>query len=161
LSQELIITGRYVDHTFIPDGPLPDTEGKAALIITPTLAVDPWPQWFEKLASFHALKDGWNGYTAAAPNERALENAQLFLQVIQLEGVEPTRIGPSAMGGVAVTRQVGKRKVFVELYNDGRAYALFSEKAGEMNVVPLLANSISFRGLAANMREYLNVECAA
>jgi hypothetical protein len=37
MSQELIVHGRYVDHTFIPDEPLPDAEGKAELIITPTL----------------------------------------------------------------------------------------------------------------------------
>jgi hypothetical protein len=37
MSQTLIVHGRYVDRTFIPDSPLPDTEGKAELVITPTL----------------------------------------------------------------------------------------------------------------------------
>lgn len=36
MSQTLIIRGRYTDRTFIPDGPLPDTEGAAELVITPT-----------------------------------------------------------------------------------------------------------------------------
>lgn len=161
MSNEVIVQGHYANHTFIPDGPLPDAEGKAELIIMPHQPADPWRRWFDKLRSFRALKDGWNGYTAKAPNQSALDNTHLFLQVMQLEGVEPTRVAPSAMGGIAVTRQVGKRKVFIELYNDGRAYSLFSEKAGEMDVVPLQANSISFRGLIANMRDYLNVECAA
>ena len=35
MSQTLIIRGRYVDRTFIPDGPLPDAEGAAELVITP------------------------------------------------------------------------------------------------------------------------------
>jgi hypothetical protein len=35
MSQTLIIRGRYTGRTFIPDGPLPDTEGAAELIITP------------------------------------------------------------------------------------------------------------------------------
>jgi hypothetical protein len=30
------IRGRYIDRTFIPDDPLPDEEGTAELIITPT-----------------------------------------------------------------------------------------------------------------------------
>ena len=35
MSQILIIRGRYADRTFIPDGPLPDAEGAAELVITP------------------------------------------------------------------------------------------------------------------------------
>ena len=34
MSQTIVIPGRYVDHTFIPDGQLPDIEGTAQLIIT-------------------------------------------------------------------------------------------------------------------------------
>jgi hypothetical protein len=37
MNQPLIIRGRYIDHTFIPDGPLPDAEGAAQLVITPTV----------------------------------------------------------------------------------------------------------------------------
>jgi hypothetical protein len=36
MDQPLIIRGRYSDRTFIPDGPLPDAEGAAELVITPT-----------------------------------------------------------------------------------------------------------------------------
>lgn len=35
MSDTLIIRGRYTDRTFVPDGPLPDTEGPAELVITP------------------------------------------------------------------------------------------------------------------------------
>lgn len=36
MEQPLIVRGRYVGRTFIPDDPLPDEEGMAELIITPT-----------------------------------------------------------------------------------------------------------------------------
>lgn len=36
MEQTLTVRGRYVDRTFIPDGPLPDEEGTAELVITPT-----------------------------------------------------------------------------------------------------------------------------
>lgn len=36
MSQSLIVRGRYAGRTFIPDGPLPDAEGAAELVITPT-----------------------------------------------------------------------------------------------------------------------------
>jgi hypothetical protein len=35
MDQILIVRGRYADRTFIPDGPLPDAEGPAELVITP------------------------------------------------------------------------------------------------------------------------------
>ncbi len=36
MEQTLTIRGRYVGRTFIPDGPLPDEDGTAELVITPT-----------------------------------------------------------------------------------------------------------------------------
>lgn len=38
MSGTLIISGRYAGRTFIPDGPLPDAEGAAELVITPVAA---------------------------------------------------------------------------------------------------------------------------
>ena len=35
MDQTLIVRGRYAGRTFIPDGPLPDAEGPAELVITP------------------------------------------------------------------------------------------------------------------------------
>jgi hypothetical protein len=36
MNQTLIVRGRYAGHMFIPDGPLPDAEGPAELVIKPT-----------------------------------------------------------------------------------------------------------------------------
>ncbi len=38
MNQTLIVPGRYADWMFIPDGPLPDAEGAAQLVITPAPA---------------------------------------------------------------------------------------------------------------------------
>jgi hypothetical protein len=37
MNQRLIVHGRYVGRTFIADGPLPDAEGTAELVITPNV----------------------------------------------------------------------------------------------------------------------------
>lgn len=34
MSQTLVVRGRYVGRTFIPDGPLPEAEGTAELVIS-------------------------------------------------------------------------------------------------------------------------------
>ena len=36
MDQTLIVRGRYAGRTFIPEDPLPDAEGVAALVITPS-----------------------------------------------------------------------------------------------------------------------------
>lgn len=36
MNQTLIVPGRYAGRMFIPDGPLPDVDGAAQLVITPT-----------------------------------------------------------------------------------------------------------------------------
>ena len=38
MDQTLIVRGRYAGRTFIPDGPLPDAEGAAELVIKPARA---------------------------------------------------------------------------------------------------------------------------
>ena len=37
MSYTLIIRGHYIRRTFVPDGPLPDAEGIAELVITPSV----------------------------------------------------------------------------------------------------------------------------
>ena len=36
MQKTLIVRGRYAGRTFIPEGPLPDAEGPAELVITPS-----------------------------------------------------------------------------------------------------------------------------
>jgi hypothetical protein len=38
MDKRLIVRGRYAGRRFIPDSPLPDAEGVAELVITPTPA---------------------------------------------------------------------------------------------------------------------------
>lgn len=114
-----------------------------------------WPKWFTRLTNLRGLKDGWNSYTAPRPAEPALRNAEVFLAAMKVAGSEPTRLAPSAMGGVAITRRQGDRKVLVEFYSDGRVYALFSDRSGAtMDVKPVPPESFAI--FVATMREYLH-----
>ena len=117
---------------------------------------DPWQKWFAQLGSFRALRAGWNSYTAPAPEDMAIRSAGMFLAELRAQGCEPTRVAPSAMGGIAITRRQGDRKGFVEFYNNGKVYALFADRKGDMRVVPVQADAPSFRRLILEMRDYLN-----
>jgi hypothetical protein len=121
------------------------------------LPITDWEVWYKKLASCKSLRDGWNGYTAPVPSEQASSLAKCFLDAMQASGVLPTRVAPSGMGGVAVTRKIGMRKVLVELYNDGRVFALFSDRATEdLPVEEVKSDPGSFAAFITKMRDYLD-----
>jgi hypothetical protein len=115
-----------------------------------------WQTWFGQLGAFTQLNDGWNGYSAPAPNAAAIAAAGLFLNLMRQEHFPPTRIAPSAMGGVGITRRQGERKVYVEFYNDGSAHALFSSGLAGMNTRPVPADPSGALAFVAEMRNYLN-----
>ena len=61
------------------------------------------------------------------------------------------------MGGIAVTRKIGDRKILIELYNDGRVFALFSDRRTEdLPVEELEQVPDSFPAFLAKMRAYLD-----
>lgn len=116
-----------------------------------------WNKWFQKVEQALILEEGWNGDDAPPPEFDAALHASRLLEAMRRAGYHPTRIAASAMGGIAITRKVGNKKVLVEFYNDGRVYYLFSDRSsGSMDVKPLLLDQDSLTKFIASMREYLN-----
>jgi hypothetical protein len=122
-----------------------------------TSASPEWEKWFQKVEDVLKFEEGWNGDDSPLPEFVAALNATKFLKAMRLENYQPTRIAASAMGGIAVTRRVGSKKVLVECYNNGRVYYLFSDRgSGNMDVQPLLLDQDSLTKFVASMREFLN-----
>jgi hypothetical protein len=118
----------------------------------PTQAVT----WQMKFVQLSKLQDGWNGYDAPAPSEKARRTAESFVDTLLKEKYEPRRLAPSAVGGVGVTQRKGNRSVYVEFYNDGRVLALFSDDVSEPQVKRVEPGLQSFKKLIAEMRDYLD-----
>ena len=61
------------------------------------------------------------------------------------------------MGGVGITHRSGVRKVYVEFYNDGRVYALYSDRTlAGIRTLAVDASLASYHGFIAKAREYLH-----
>jgi hypothetical protein len=94
----------------------------------------------EALGRLSELTDGWNGYGAPAPAPVAIRSAEAFVSICQGEGFVPTRIAPSAVGGVGITYRVGARKGYLEFYNDGSTALLLADDLSQQlksrSVVP-------------------------
>ena len=112
--------------------------------------------WQMKFVQLSRLHDGWNGYDAPAPSEKAIRTAERFVDTLLREKYEPRRLAPSAVGGVGVTQRKGNRSVYVEFYNDGRVLALFSDDVSEPEVQRVEPGLQSFKKLIVEMRDYLD-----
>jgi hypothetical protein len=112
--------------------------------------------WATKFSKLSRLREGWNGYTAPAPLEKAILTAKNFVDTLLKEDYEPKRLAPSAVGGVGVTQRKGNRSVYVEFYNDGRILALFSDDVHEPEIKRIAPGYKSFKELIAEMRDYLD-----
>lgn len=109
-----------------------------------------------KLDAMRRLEDGWNSYSAPRPSGRAIDLAGSFVQTMWQSGYPPRRVVPSAAGGVAVSSRAGDRHVCVEFFNDGRAFALFSDDVGDPDSREVRPGRDGFRGLIREMKAYLD-----
>jgi hypothetical protein len=113
--------------------------------------------WVAKVWSFGRLAHGWNGSRAPAPTLPAVVHAARFVAALTEAGDQPTRVAPSAVGGVGITRRVGERKVLVEFFNDGSASALFADDATQqLQTLRVKTTPQGFLDLLGKMREYLD-----
>lgn len=76
-----------------------------------------WSYWFSKLKDLHTLEKGWDSYGADPPDPRAIGAAEEFLILMREQVLLPSRVEPSAMGGVGITCKQGSWMAYVEFYN--------------------------------------------
>jgi len=67
----------------------------------------------------------------------------------------PTRVAPSVVGGVGITRKLGDRRVYFEFYDNGAGHALFA--LGEQATTsPISISTPGFTDVIAEARAYLD-----
>jgi hypothetical protein len=132
------------------------TTGRVIPLSSGIVSVDWLTQLSRRLDSFLHLKEGWNGYKAIPPSQKAVSAAKFFLHLMKQDNFCPSRLAPSAVGGVGITRRSGGRKVYVEFYNDGRIHALLSDGSSDLQTQPVQPTTQDFRKFLATMRAYLN-----
>jgi hypothetical protein len=115
-----------------------------------------WKLLYEKLESLRQLQDGWNQDGAPAPSARAIDQALIFVQAVEKDGLVPARLAASVVGGVGATFRKAKRKAYVEFYNDGAVCSLFSDGASEPIVSGVGGGADSFAQLISSIRAHLD-----
>lgn len=81
----------------------------------------------ENLRALESLSNDWNGYGAEAPNQIALENARAVLESLGQVDLQPSRIIPSAAGGVSLCFFRPMKYAEIECYNSGESVAIIKD----------------------------------
>jgi hypothetical protein len=115
-----------------------------------------WNANFDKLESFSQLATGWDGYSARRPEKVAILSAKLFLSQLTDSDRVPDRVKPSVIGGIGVTFRANQRKCYVEFYNNGTVYALFSDGHGEPDTCQVRPTAQDYKLLINAIQDYLN-----
>lgn len=139
-----------------PFGNRRDDSTGAVLIATHEPRPTP-TKWDAGMSAFKSLPRGWDGYDAPAPSGLAIETASRLAQAFDESFLSPSRIAPSVVGGVGLTfRNTQGRKVYIEIYNDARVYAMFSDPDESPEIVPTRVTSEQERrSLVDQTRVYL------
>ena len=115
-----------------------------------------WDAVFERLKDLATYEDGWNGYSASAPNHTAMTNARAFLTVMKNSMYRPTRVAASAVGGIGITRREKTKKTYVEFFNNGLISALFADDENQtMSTRRIDVERKSFENLISRIKDYL------
>jgi hypothetical protein len=69
------------------------------------------------------LRHGWDTYGAEAPNDDARKLAAGILDLLEASLLPPTRLMPSAEGGIALAFVSGDCQAGIEIYNTGEIAA--------------------------------------
>jgi hypothetical protein len=115
-----------------------------------------WIEDFDKLDSFAKLKIGWDGYSARCPEVPAIRSAKLFLSQLSENDPVPHRVKPSVVGGIGITFRSQKRKCYVEFYNNGTVYSLFSDGQSDPDTAQVPPTIQNYKLLISAIRDYLN-----
>lgn len=78
----------------------------------------------DRLKRASQLKRGWDTYDGDPPNQTATALALKVLTLLRAAALPPTRLLPSAEGGIAMSFVKDSRRAEIEIYNTGEIAAV-------------------------------------
>ena len=85
-----------------------------------------------------------------------MATAQSFLMSLLKRDITASRIAPSVMGGIGLTQRQSGRNIYIEFYNDGRVFALFSDGVSEPMTREVAPGYQDFNQLIGEMQGFLD-----
>ncbi len=122
---------------------------------------DPWDnfkKYYNQLNHLTTLQKGWDSYDAEPPNEAAITLARRILFVLEEKGFDPSHIGPSVEGGVAISfhPSSGNKYGDFEVFNSGEILVSWSNRKDICEVQEIRPEENKLREAVERMCGFLN-----
>jgi len=110
-----------------------------------------------ELDNLSHLTNDWNAYGSPAPSPNAIEAADRILNALQTIFLRPTRILPSAEGGVAITfLSASQNRAVMEALNNGERFILLYDLNGNNETIEWqITDPSSSMALLERLRNHL------
>jgi hypothetical protein len=108
-----------------------------------------------RLRQLEALRLGWDTYSAAPPNDTALNLAHRILRSLPPDLAKGVRVSPSAEGGVGISFLRNGRYADIECFNSGELYAVVSDRQRERRVWEVAQDRDSINASLETIRAWL------
>jgi hypothetical protein len=108
-----------------------------------------------RLSTTVSLEHDWDTYGAESPNDLARTLAAKVLDVLEEGSLPPSRLIPSAEGGIAMSFVAGDNRGEIEIYNSGEIAAAIYSGQTEPTVWELKNSDIALKNAIAQIRVHL------
>jgi hypothetical protein len=102
-----------------------------------------------------ALADNWDSYRAAKPSKHSIEAAGRFLQRLFAELFMPSRVVPSAEGGIALYFSSDNRAAYLEYRNSREIILAMYDDHSDPIIVELTDNDADESRALSLLRNYI------
>jgi hypothetical protein len=107
------------------------------------------------LTTYSKLSDDWNSYGAEKPSAQTINLTLRLLNKLHYELFLPTRVIPSAEGGVATYFKADDRVSYLEYRNSGEVILAMYDQHSEPDIRELTENDADESRAIALIREYI------
>lgn len=90
---------------------------------------------YSELERLKNLKQDWDSYGANPPSADVIEKIKNALCLLESNNVLPTRLDPSADGGIGIVFRNGEKYGHIEFTNDGTILACFYDGQCSINEI--------------------------
>jgi hypothetical protein len=104
---------------------------------------------------YATLVDNWDSYGAAKPTRHSIEAADRFLQKLFAEFFMPSRVVPSAEGGIAVYFNSDNKTAYLEYRNSGEMILAMFDDHGDPIIIELTENDADESKAVSFIRSYI------
>jgi hypothetical protein len=108
------------------------------------------------LSRLVSVPNNWNMYGAPAPSAASIEIARRVLESLQVESLLPSRVLPSAEGGIAfIFLSNTDNRAVIESLNSDEAFILLYDRAGNSKTLDWSESWPTKRNLLRVLRDHL------